>query len=415
MPLLAVLANPRAEARAAMRTGGSLAQDILRLVRFSPRARAAISGALRTPPLKVDVSGARGEFVRFRLKDPARFENFRMIVLAPKHLRGMTPSEARSKLGVPGLRRLTLGVIACPRGKTRAHRCTVGTELQSVLVPKTRVLAVAQQYLKRAAVANKRCASNMPVLPMIAGGIAAGVAGAVANKLLRNPGKSVRTYRVPYGCEAKVASALRSLFVWATAQEGQVLTLASPSVFKKVLRHVCGGKAKTKVNRSGRTTVGKNPGSEQNVINIPFKVGRKYSVARVSAWVEKYGTEAMRTRLSQALAQYSLFHKKRGLPDYITYQQYKIGSHKGVSDVEFGVSEGREWLAAYQVPASSGKFMDKASAGRYVHAHGDSDVEVDVKRPVRLSKLPMRFHTPDGKSVGVIPSRNVKIGEWYEG
>ena len=165
-------------------------------------------------------------------------------------------------------------------------------------------------------------------------------------------------------------------------------------------------------NRKRR--VHRNPGTEQSVITVPFRQGRKYSVTQVQNWVERHGTPAMKKRFAQAMAQYRRFHKG-SLPKFITYSLYKMGSHQGISDVEFGVSEGREWMAAYQVPRSSGKWMDKASGGRYVHAHGDSDIEVDIKRPVKLSKLPMRFHTPDGKAVGVIPSKNVKIGEWYEG
>lgn len=158
----------------------------------------------------------------------------------------------------------------------------------------------------------------------------------------------------------------------------------------------------------------RNGPAAQTVINVPFRQGRKYSVVAVAKWVEAHGTPAMKKRFAQAMAQYKRFHKG-ALPKFITYSLYKMGSHQGISDVEFGVSEGREWMAAYQVPKTSGKWADKASDGRYVHAHGDSEIDVDVKRPVKLSKLPMRFHTPDGKAVGVIPSKNVKIGEWYEG
>ena len=461
MPLLAILANPAREARAAMKPArSSLSESILRLARFSPRARREMSGAIPRNLLKVDVSGTKGEFVRFRVRDPKRYENFRMIVMAPMHLRGMTPTEARSRLGQTGFRRLTLGVIACPKGMVRGHRCTVGTELQAVLVPKVRVMAVAKKYLKRVA-ANP----VSPILSAMAGGVATGVSLAVANRLLRNPGKSVRTYRVPPGYEAKVASALRGRFVWAMARDGEVLTLARPFIAKAVIRHVCGKQVGTVKKNPGKEfrvpvmdryeyfateaeanrraesagtyevqryiprkgwvkiryeptgtnpTARRNAPGAQNVISIPFRQGRKYSVVQIARWLEHNGTKPMVERFRKALAQYKRFHKG-AVPKFITYQTYKMGSHPGISDVEFGVSEGREWLAAYQVTRSSGKWADKASDGRYVHAHGDSDVEVDVKRPVRTSKLPHRFHTADGKSIGVIPSRNVKIGEWYEG
>jgi hypothetical protein len=284
---------------------------------------------------------------------------------------------------------------------------------------------------------------------------------------LANPG-SVRAYRVPSGYEAKVASTLRNLFVWAQAQDGRVLTIGKPSIVAKVIRHVCGKKVGTALKNPGgspenkgrgfyvmgqHTSVAwsltradaereakrlnyrggthytvvpvgphpgggtgalKNSGTEQNVIDVPFGQGKKYSIAQVQKWVETHGTPAMKKRFAMAMTQYKRFHKG-SLPKFITYSTYKMGSHPGISDVEFGVSEGHEWMAAYQVPRSSGKWVDQASGGRYVHAHGDSDIDVDVKKPVNLSKLPMRFHTPDGKAVGVIPSKNVKIGEWYEG
>jgi hypothetical protein len=234
--------------------------------------------------------------------------------------------------------------------------------------------------------------------------VAAGPIATLSKGVRRNPG-SVRAYRVPSGYEAKVASTLRNLFVWAQAQDGRVLTIGKPSIVAKVIRHVCGKKVGTAL---------KNSGAEQNVINVPFRPGKKYSVAQVEKWVMAHGTPAMKKRFAMSMAQYKRFHKG-SLPKFITYSQYKMGSHPGISDVEFGVSEGHEWMAAYQVPRSSGKWVDQASGGRYVHAHGDSDIDVDVKKPVKLSKLPMRFHTPDGKAVGVIPSKNVKIGEWYEG
>jgi hypothetical protein len=414
MPLLAVLANPHAEARAAMRparVAGS--ESLLRLVRMSPKARTEISSALRTAPLKVDVSGKHGEFVRFRLKDPKGYQSFALIVLAPKHLRGLTPTEARSKLGTPGLRRLTLGVIG-RKGPGRS-------ELQSVLVPKSRVSAVAQKYLKRAAVANGRVMRNV-IGPMVAGGVAAGVAGAVVNRILRNPvnpltkaesadilrqartsGEAARFTRAPH----------REYFLGRAAGKANVVDLYGPRKMHKRAWAVERAARRLAVSGSKLRVIA-NRVPTGTVIDIPFREGRKYKVESVVRWVEEHGTPEMKERMRHAMAQYKRFHKGK-LPEFITYHKYKIGSHKGISDVEFGVSEGREWMAAYQVPRSSGKWMDKASAGRYVHAHGDSDIEVDVKRPVKLSKLPQRFHTPDGKSVGVIPSRNVKIGEWYEG
>lgn len=66
-----------------------------------------------------------------------------------------------------------------------------------------------------------------------------------------NPGsKSVRTYRVPAGCEKAVARALRDSFIWAKAHEGSVSTLARPSVMKKVIQSVCKRGGVTKRRRS---------------------------------------------------------------------------------------------------------------------------------------------------------------------
>lgn len=271
------------------------------------------------------------------------------------------------------------------------------------------------------------------VLPMVAGGIAAGVAGAVTNRFLRN-GKLLSGI-APDGTKYVVKKDREwnewqvVAYVGGKRHEGRTYHAADKAdavgTFYKIvgrqIGHVeIGGPDIIKFDMGGgvrfnrKRRVHRNAGAEQNVITVPFRQGRKYSVAQVQNWVEKHGTPAMKQRLAQAMAQYRRFHKG-SLPKFITYSLYKMGSHKGISDVEFGVSEGREWMAAYQVPRTSGKWMDAASGGRYVHAHGDSEIEVDIKRPVKLSKLPMRFHTPDGKAVGVIPSKNVKIGEWYEG
>jgi hypothetical protein len=92
-----------------------------------------------------------------------------------------------------------------------------------------------------------------------------------------------------------------------------------------------------------------------------------------------------------------------------------MGSAHGITDVDVVVSEGKEWAAAYQVPRHSRKHEGDGSDGRYVHAHGESKMEIDIRRPARKSLLPERFHTADGKFVGVIPTRNVTITDWYRG
>ena len=325
--------------------------------------------------------------------------------------------------------------------------------------------AEANEVAKRL---NYRGGQHYTVVP--AGTLGTTGRSAAAHRASRNPSKSVRTFAVPGGKERSVAALLRGAFIWAQAVDGGVMTVARPEIVKRAINVVKSGKFTNPLTRreaargllsargdyrlgmdypkgsqrrkfllgraSGKAAMVADHGQghrtryiaasletkayarqnrpEQGTITIPFKVGRKYSVESIARWVEAHGTPDMKKRFAQALAQYKRFHKGSA-PDYITYQPYKMGSHPGISDVEFGVSEGREWMAAYQVTRSSGKWVDKASAGRYVHAHGDSEIDVDVKKPVGLKKLPMRFHTPDGKSVGVIPSKNVKIGEWYEG
>lgn len=298
-----------------------------------------------------------------------------------------------------------------------------------------------------------RCRHNNPaLLPMVAGGVAAGVAGAVANRFLRNP-KAIAEGTAPDGTFYRVVRKSQTgewvIRAWVKGKYNEARTYYTTDkadalgTFKflmqqkpplgKVVGHVeIGGPDIIKFDMGGGVTFnrrGRRKAShrraaprrralrnspEQPVIAVPFRQGRKYSVQQVANWVEAHGTPAMKKRFAQAMAQYKRFHKGT-LPRFITYSLYKMGSHQGISDVEFGVSEGREWMAAYQVPRESGKWVDQQSGGRYVHAHGDSEIDVDVKRPVKLSKLPVRFHTPDGKAVGVIPSKNVKIGEWYEG
>lgn len=56
------------------------------------------------------------------------------------------------------------------------------------------------------------------------------------------PSSSVRAYRVPEGFEAKVASMLRSAFIWAKAQNGSVLTLARSEIVKRAIAYVRSGK-----------------------------------------------------------------------------------------------------------------------------------------------------------------------------
>lgn len=52
------------------------------------------------------------------------------------------------------------------------------------------------------------------------------------------PSKSVRSFRVPRGLEAQVASMLRNAFIWAQATDGAVLTVAKPEIVKRAIQYV---------------------------------------------------------------------------------------------------------------------------------------------------------------------------------
>lgn len=163
-----------------------------------------------------------------------------------------------------------------------------------------------------------------------------------------------------------------------------------------------------------------NPGTVE--IKVPFRDGQKITPARMRQWLESLPNNAItlniKARFEKGMAQYARFHDPENHsaePTHFTYRAIPMGSQGSrITDVDVVVSEGKEWAAPYQVPKSSGKYDPKVQ-GRYIHAHGDSKMEVDIKRAANTKKLPERFHTADGKFVGVVPSRNVKITDWYRG
>ncbi|MGH8898197.1 MAG: hypothetical protein ACRDZ4_14550, partial [Egibacteraceae bacterium] len=160
--------------------------------------------------------------------------------------------------------------------------------------------------------------------------------------------------------------------------------------------------------------VGANP---SGAIRIPFRDGQKVTTARVAAWITSLPAGRFRqvyeNRFHQALRQYKRFHLGSE-PTSWTWKTVPMGAQKALTDVDFVVSEGKEWMAPYQVPPHSRKY-DRATDGRYVHAHGESKIDVELSRVAPKAKLPERFHTADGKFVGVVPTRNVKITDWYRG
>lgn len=164
----------------------------------------------------------------------------------------------------------------------------------------------------------------------------------------------------------------------------------------------------------------RNEGTTQ--INVPFRDGQKITPAQMRAWLRGLPEGQVKRniirRFEQGLKQYKRFHLGAE-PRSFTYRAVQMGSAgKQITDVDVVVSEGKEWAATYQVPRHSKKYEGKGADGRYIHTHGDESgakLEVDIKRPAAKRLLPERFHTADGKFVGVVPTRNVRITDWYRG
>lgn len=175
----------------------------------------------------------------------------------------------------------------------------------------------------------------------------------------------------------------------------------------------------TNPGRRGRR-VRRNEGTQQ--INVPFRDGQKITPARMRAWLRSLPEGQIKRnivrRFDLGMKQYKRFHLGAE-PKSFTYRAVQMGSAgKQITDVDVVVSEGKEWAATYQVPRHSRKYEGKGADGRYIHTHGDesgAELEVDIKRPAAKRLLPERFHTADGKFVGVVPTRNVRITDWYRG
>src|SRR5574342_2698 len=166
-----------------------------------------------------------------------------------------------------------------------------------------------------------------------------------------------------------------------------------------------------------RTAANRNPGAAMVQIRLPFREGQHVTTAQIESWIASLPHGAFRrayeSRFQKAKAQYKRFHLG-SLPPYWKFTAFGFGANSSITYVDFVVSEGKEWAAPYQVSPRSGKYDPKVQ-GRYIHAHGDSKMEIDIRRAAPPKKLPERFHTADGKFIGVIPSRNLKITDWYRG
>jgi hypothetical protein len=158
-----------------------------------------------------------------------------------------------------------------------------------------------------------------------------------------------------------------------------------------------------------------NPNPKVQNINIPFRDGQKVTTAQIERWIKTLPNGPLRTmyeaRFGMGQKQYKRFHLGSVVKTW-TWKTVPVGANKRITDVDFVVSEGKEWSAAYQVPPHSKKYT-KDTQGRYLHAHGDSGIDIKtIKHPAKPSKLPERFHTADGLFVGVIPKKG-SITDWY--
>jgi hypothetical protein len=350
--------------RSAMPTNAQL----MRLVRF-PAIRRAISGALASAiPEKVAVHGGSA-YVRFRLADPRSFHPA-LFATIPVGNRGTLIVIGTPKSAVKKPRELEAFIRRMGRGmKTEARRSLMyqlrtagiigGAETQAVLVPRARVLSAARMYL---------------------GSHAGRVA---ANPILATIGFNPDTAAVPP--PAKPAAVVPAKPAPAPAAPAPVTA--------------------------------KNPGAVS--INVPFRDGQKITPARMRQWLASLPnnpiTRLIKGRFEKGIKQYKRFHLGSE-PTSFTYRAIPMGSQGSrITDVDMVVSEGKEWAAPYQVPKTSGKY-DPNVEGRYIHAHGESKMEIDIKKAASTKKLPERFHTADGKFVGVVPAgTKVKIGAWYTG
>jgi hypothetical protein len=382
-------------------------ERLMRLVKF-PAIRKAISGALeRAVPEKVATHGT-GRYVRFRLADPRSFH---------PSLFATVPVGSRGTLLVIGTPRAHIKKRAALEsylrrfGRTENRRSLVyqlrragiigGSRTQAVLVPRHRVLSAAAAYSRSSA---GRVAAN-PILATLG----------------FNPGRKNRTrrngpsFQVSGQYVARVLSKFRldraALARMKQRWDGISITGGPADAHNLIVEDY---------RKQGGGKVGRNPGTVE--IKVPFRDGQRISVARMRQWLaslpENAITRLIRLRFEKAMSQYARFHDPEGksaTPTHFTYRAIPMGSQgKRVTDVDVVVSEGKEWAAPYQVPRSSRKY-EARTQGRYIHAHGDSKMDIDIRKAANAKKLPERFHTSDGRFVGVVPTRNVKITDWYRG
>jgi hypothetical protein len=438
--------------------------QLMRLVRF-PAIRRAISGALeKAVPEKVAIHSG-SSYVRFRLADPRKFHPGLFATIPVGH-RGTLLVIGTPKSAVKKPHELSRFIRRMGRGiHTEARRSLIyqlrtagiigGSRTQAVLVPRGRVLSAARMYL-----GSHRAAAN-PILATIGFNPDAPTAAPAkpapapaAPKPAAAPAKpalapAAKTNRSCRGglvrsrsgrCVEPLPGARRGgLHGWskgmaASPRRSLLLSLVRRDGYATIIRRLnwlinishdedTRSAARSDMRwlqakhggfgRVSHARVAANPGSV--AISVPFRDGQKISPSRMRQWIRSLPrnpvTSLICARFEQAMKQYKRFHLGSE-PTSFTYRAIPMGSQgKRITDVDVVVSEGKEWAAPYQVPRSSKKY-DPRVEGRYIHAHGDSKMEIDIKKATPFKRLPDRFHTADGKFVGVIPGR-VKITDWY--
>lgn len=344
--------------------------QLKRLLRFPMIRRAISSGFEREAPIKADIP-RQGRFIHFRLRDPAKFHPA-LFSTMPVGSRGtlLRIGTLKSQIRKPSAFRAFLKRMGWDSGRNRWRRTVTdarrrdmiyqmirasiigGSKTQSVLVPRQRVERVVAKYVRRPQVLR-----------------AIGAAG--------NPTVKPR----------------------ATARKNAILATLGINPPRSA-------KAKRAVRE--------NPRAREGVIRIPFRKGQKVTPAAMEKWLGSLPNgpikAMLKKRYRQNIAQYRRFHKGSS-PRHFVYQPVPMGANRAIVDVDFVTSEGKEWAAPYQVPKHSGKYAKEVD-GRYIHAHGESGIDLTIKKPTKRKNLPERFHTADGRFVGVIPGR-VKITDWY--
>lgn len=418
------------------------AAEILRLARF-PAIRGAISkGLKREVPKEVTIPRG-GRYVRFTIR-PAKDRAGRALWV--KELFSTIPIGTRGTRAVIGTMRADVKkpkelrrFLSKLRGASDSQRRSYiyqmrragiigGSKTQAVLVPKQRVIAAVAKYTGRRVAAN-------PILATL--GIRPNPAShskkrrragrRLINRSLDNRGRRARRnadwptkmlgkismFLAQHRTGEEVDQWVEELYQWIKRGGDEPDWSKYPLGTSYYEARVAGARRRGIADNRAR----RNPSAEIPTINIPFRDGQKVTPSAVRNWLKSLPASRVKTmlvrRFEQNMKQYRRFHLGAE-PKTFTYKAIPMGASKDVTDVDFVTSEGKEWSASYQVPSHSGKY-DPTVDGRYIHSHGESGIDVDIKRPAKRTRLPERFHTADGKFVGVIPSRNVKITDWYRG